>query len=458
MALNVRKDGLLSALLIVFIIVIVSACSSGGSESQNREKEDSSDGGERSVVLEYLAFAQPQEQEIYEKLFEQFEADYPNVKIDATFLPPDDFWQQMQTRLGAGTQPDVFYVQPGNLDILIDNNQIMDITDFISETGIFNLDDIWESGINRYKRDGRIYALPKDVGPFAYGYNKNLFEEAGLDLPDPDQPMSWDEYIEIAQLLTIDANGNNAKSPQFDPNNIVQYGADFWWPEPAVWSAGADWLNEDATKVTINTPEFKEALQFMYDLRHKYHVVPSYEAADAASGYVRWLEGTVAMFPIGPWDQAAFWELDFEYGLMPWPAHPKTMQSRTWLGSLGIAVGSNTEHPQEAFNLVAYLSVDEETQRRAMEMGLQVPNLMSLAGEFVQLDHLPYNKHVWIDTIKEYGRPQPHERTYNPEWWDRYHETVDALWRGELTVEEYVETYEPVLQELLDRAIEQSRR
>src|SRR5690606_318362 len=107
MALNVRKDGLLSALLIVFIIVIVSACSSGGSESQNREKEDSSDGGERSVVLEYLAFAQPQEQEIYEKLFEQFEADYPNVKIDATFLPPDDFWQQMQTRLGAGTQPDV---------------------------------------------------------------------------------------------------------------------------------------------------------------------------------------------------------------------------------------------------------------------------------------------------------------------------------------------------------------
>ncbi|MFA9560067.1 sugar ABC transporter substrate-binding protein [Evansella sp. AB-rgal1] len=445
--------------LVVSMLLFVTACNDGGSNNGGSDDGGSSNGdSEGEVTLEYVAFAQPQEQEIYEQIFEQFENDYPHVKVNATFLPPDDFWQQMQTRLGAGTQPDVFYVAPGNLDLLVDNNQILEITDYIDATGIFNLDNVWESGISRYQRDGNIYALPKDVGPFAYGYNQSLFEAAGLEIPSSDEPMDWNEYVEIAKQLTLDANGNNAASPDFDSKNIVQYGADFWWPHPAVWSAGADWINEDATEVTINTPEFKEALQFMYDLRHVHNVVPSHDAADAMTGYVRWLEGTVAMFPIAPWDQVAFWDLDFEYGLMPWPAHPDTMESRTWLGSMGIAVGSNTDHPQEAFNLVAYLSVDEDAQRQMMELGLQVPNMTSLADEFQELDHLPHNKHVWIDVIEEYGKTVPTERTYNSEWWDRYEETIVELWMGNYTVEEYVEKYEPILQGLLDRANEQRER
>lgn len=444
--------------LAVCLLLFATACNGGADGGDAGDAGDTDGDTQEDITLEYLAFAQPQEQEIYQQIFEQFEQDYPHVTIDATFLPPDDFWQQVQTRLGAGTQPDVFYVAPGNLDLLVDNNQIMELTEFIEATGIFNLDEIWESGIRRYQRDGEIYALPKDVGPFAYGYNQDLFEAAGVEIPNPDEPMDWNEYIEIAKQLTIDANGNNAASPDFDRDNIVQYGADFWWPHAAVWSAGADWLNEDETEITMDTPEFKEALQFMYDLRHEHSVVPSHDAADATSGYVRWLEGTVAMFPIAPWDQAAFWDLDFEYGLMPWPAHPETMESRTWLGSLGIAVGSNTDHPQEAFNLVAYLSVDEDAQRQMMELGLQVPNIVSLADEFVELEHLPHNKHVWIDTIEEYGRQAPQERTYNPEWWDRYNETVVELWMGNYTVEEYVETYQPILQGLLDRANEQRER
>ncbi|WP_353625957.1 hypothetical protein [Bacillus sp. JCM 19041] len=69
----------------------------------------------------------------------------------------------------------------------------------------------------------------------------------------------------------------------------------------------------------MDTPEFKEALQFVADLRLEHQVVPSPEAEESSNSYARWLNGEVAMFPMGPWDTAAFWDLEFDYDLMHWP-------------------------------------------------------------------------------------------------------------------------------------------
>ena len=63
-------------------------------------------------------------------------------------------------------------------------------------------------------------------------YNKELFDEADLEYPpaaygepyaDGD-PWDMDKVAELALLLTVDANGNDATSPDFDPENVVQWG------------------------------------------------------------------------------------------------------------------------------------------------------------------------------------------------------------------------------------------
>ena len=61
-----------------------------------------------------------------------------------------------------------------------------------------------------------------------------------------------------AKLLTLDANGNNAKSPKFDAKNIVQYGCmveNLTW-QLEVWclSNGSGFYSKDGSKVTINDP------------------------------------------------------------------------------------------------------------------------------------------------------------------------------------------------------------
>ncbi|WP_054706997.1 extracellular solute-binding protein [Bacillus sp. JCM 19041] len=106
---------------------------------------------------------------------------------------------------------------------------MLDVTDRVAASDVIDLDKIWESGTERYTINDRIYALPKDVGPFGYAFNKDLFDEAGVEYPNPDDPYDWNEYIEVATKLTLDVDGNNADHPDFDQKSIAQYGAGFWW-------------------------------------------------------------------------------------------------------------------------------------------------------------------------------------------------------------------------------------
>ncbi len=112
-------------------------------------------------------------------------------------------------------------------------------------------------------------------------YNKELFAEADVDLPPSkaENGWTWDEFVEVSKKLTKDANGKNPDQPGFNPDNIVQYGVSIptnfngWLP--LVQSNGGDITNEDGTKLTLNTPEAKEALEKIHDLIYKHHVAPT---------------------------------------------------------------------------------------------------------------------------------------------------------------------------------------
>ncbi|QYR22468.1 extracellular solute-binding protein [Paenibacillus sp. sptzw28] len=453
-----KRSLLLLAATVFILSMVLSACGSGNTSGSNGGKSGETATAKDKVTINLVAFAQPHEQKMYTQLIKKYQEKYPHVKVNYITTPPADYPTKLQAMIAGGQTPDVFYASPENVSFMVDTNQLLDLTPYIEKTSIFNVDNIWKKGLSKYTRDGKTYALPKDVGPFAYAYNKTLFEKAGIPTPDPKTPLTWDEYISIAKKLTLDDKGNNAESPDFNPKKIKQYGAGFWWHEPAVWGNGADYINEDGTKVTIDDPKFIESLQFVADLRNKYHVVPSSEDETAMGGYTRWLNGTVAMFPMGPWDTAAFWDLKFDYDLMPWPSNNGTWG--TWLGSQGFGVSAKTKSPQEAFDLVAFLSVDPDIQREAMTMGLQVPNLIDMAkNDYLKMtDKKPVNKQVFLDVIETNGHDWSFEKTYDREWYDLFNSSVTQVWEGKKTPEAFVKELQPKMQELVDKSAEKKKK
>lgn len=441
--MRLKKLGLLGLVSFAFLSGCGVSNNSTNNESATSKKEEASS-------LTFMFRGGEDEKKAYEAAIKKFEEN-ENVSVEIIATDADQYATKLQAAISGGNVPDVFYIEQSNLMAYVDNGVLLDITKYIEESD-FDLDNIWEYGSESYRYDGEqvgtgpLYGLPKDLGPFALGYNKDMFEKAGVELPDPDKPYSWDEFLEVSKALTLDTNGDG---------QLDQWGTGFninWSLQAFVWSNGADFINDSMDKVTVDTPEFAEALQYLADLQNVHEVTPSISDAQTLDTYQRWMNGEIAFFPVGPWDMSTYDKLPFEYDLMPWPAG-KTGQSATWIGSLGIGVSSKTQAPEKAAKLVEYLSASVEGQQQLVDAKIQIPNLIDMANEWASdTESKPSNKQEFLDVVDEYGRAMPAARTYNAEWYDEFFINIQVVLDGDQTAAEYVAEVQPRMQQKLDAA------
>ncbi len=277
-------------MLLVSAALLLSACA-GGSSS-----EGSDDSGDGTKKLTFMFRGGTEEEKAYQKAIDAFEEQNPGVEVEMIVTAADQYATKLKAAITGNQVPDVFYIAPGELRSYAHSNILLDLTEYVESNDKINLDNIWQYGVDSYRFDGEtqgqgsIYAMPKDVGPFSLGYNKTMFEEAGLELPDKDEPMTWDEFIEVNQVLTKDTDGDG---------EIDQYGTGFninWVLQSFVWSNGGRFIDDTQTKVTVDTPEFAEALQWFADHQLKYEITPSIEDAQTLDTYQRWMQGQLAFF------------------------------------------------------------------------------------------------------------------------------------------------------------------
>lgn len=444
----INKKKIIYSFLSLSSVLVLTACGSGDSASGT----DSNDTGEKTLT--FMFRGGEDEKKAYETAIGAFEEDNPDVKVNVIATDADQYATKLQAAIAGNDIPDVFYVEQGDVMAYADNGVLMDITEEV-ENSEFDLSNVWEYGVDSYRYDGtnvgsgNVYGLPKDVGPFALGYNKAMFEEAGIELPDVDDPYTWDEFVDVSKQLTKDNDGDG-ESDQWATGFNVN-----WSLHSYVWSNGADYLNEDKTKVTVDTPKFAEALQEFADLQNEHNLTPSVAQAQTLDTYQRWMNGEIAFFPVGPWDMSTYEGLDFEYDLMPWPAG-KTGESATYIGSLGIGVSDKTEHKEDAIELAKYLSTSEEGQQKLIDAAIQIPNLIDVAETWASdTESRPSNKQEFLDIVGEYGRALPAARTYTSEWYDEFFINIQPVLDGEQTAADYVKQVQPRMQELLDASIMQ---
>ena len=129
--------------------------------------------------------------------------------------------------------------------------------------------------------DGNTHVYGLDicnVGPVIF-YNKDLFEEAGVE-PMPtewDKRWTWDEFVENMKKLTKVS----------DDGTTTQYGTCNWQEQYSLYVLqelldlnGANWYNEDMTAAeNVDSEESKEVIEGIKALRTEYGVAPDPTAA-----------------------------------------------------------------------------------------------------------------------------------------------------------------------------------
>ena len=436
-----KKLGLVA--LSAMMVLGMAACGS---------KSSSADSKKHTITFMYRGGED--EKKAYGQAIKQFEKTHKDVKVKIIVTSADNYATKLQAAISGNKVPDVFYIEQNNLLAYVNNGVLKDISKEVKKSNV-DLDNIWSYGVNSYRTNGKIvgkgplYGLPKDVGPMSLGYNKTMFEKNNIPLPDKDKHYTWDQFIEVAKKLTKDTNGDG---------KIDQYATGFnvnWSLQAFVWSNGGDWTNKNKTKVTINTPQFAEALQYFADFQNKYHITPSAKEAQSLDTYQRWMKGELAFFPVGPWDLSTYNKLKFDYDLMPWPAG-KTGKSATYVGSLGIGVSNKTKYSQDAVELAEYLSTNKKAQKTLVDAGVQIPNLKDMAQTWADDKSLkPANREEFLQIVNDYGRAMPAATTYNSEWYDVFMTDIQPVLDGKVTAKEYVKKEQPKMQTKLDAANQQ---
>lgn len=433
---------------------------------------DSSETADGKKNLSVFIFANDHESKVYKDMIKKFEEDHKDTigKVDIQITTQEEYSKTLTGMMTAGDLPDVFYVGPEAVEQYVENGYIADLQPILDEKGISTDGLVAQEALNSYRYDGEktgsgdLYALPKDASVFAYAYNKDIFDEAGIPYPDPENPYTYEEFVDVCQKLTKDTDGDG---------EIDQWGcgmANVFMLQQYVWSNGASYLSDDYKTVNIDTPEFKEALQKYVDLTLKYKVTPTVEQDASLGVYQRWLAGQEAFYACGTWDVAAFMDKEtfpFNWDLCAFPTL-STGKTMTWLGTVGFCVSENSKNKEEAAELISYLCTDEDGQKELSGItggeSIQLPNIKSLAdGEFVDAINsgtlqFPSNVNVFFNylngTDKYEGRFQETTYTPNAEWNDIFLEGLDNVKNGSMTVDEYIEQVAPKMQESLDEAWE----
>ncbi|MBL8133820.1 MAG: extracellular solute-binding protein, partial [Anaerolineae bacterium] len=264
MSSRIRLFSLLTILLLLVVIGSVSA---------------------QDVTLNVVGFVVPLEEqgtpldEAYKAFIAGFQESHPGVTVNALETPPE-FDTQLLVDLAAGTAPDVWNQDASTLARLVDAGYVLDMNECTALVPEFNLDRFFPSTLAIHQREegGPIYGVPNDFTPMVIYYNTLAFERAGVE--PPQAGWTWEDFVEIAKQVTLDGNGNNAASPNFDPENVTQWGFrvrkwTFEWLY-RVWQAGSDVISPDGTTASgyLDSPESIAAITFLRDLVTVERVAP----------------------------------------------------------------------------------------------------------------------------------------------------------------------------------------
>ena len=433
---------LLSLLLaLLMLVTMFTACAGSRTTQQQTTTEatssteaESTASGEETLKLTFyypvnIGGAVPN---LIDQMVEGFEKENPGIEIEAVYTGNySDNAVQVVSAFQAGSPPDFFlYDYTSCLDIIA-SGYVSPLDELVAADpdGEEYIADFLDGFMVDAHINGVLYSIPFQRSTEIMYYNKDAFREVGLDPEAP--PTTWDELLEYAQKLTKkDADGNVTRwGIGIDGDN-----AQWWLGGMCLQNStdGSNLMNSDGTEVYFDTPEVKEALQFVCDLSQKYEVMPT--------GIQKWtdlptqfLDGQYAMIyhTSGNLTNIAD-NANFEFGAAFLPGN-KRNGACTGGGSFYISEGISQERKEAAWKFIRYVTSPEAQAQWNIDTGYVAVRKSAQDTEIMKeyFEKMPQAK-VAMDQVV-YAGP---ELTVNNTGivWDALNDNITAALIGEKSV------------------------
>jgi sorbitol/mannitol transport system substrate-binding protein len=319
-------------------------------------------GEEGGGTVTIATVANPAMQDI-EELSSQFEEENPDINLEFVILPENELRDRVTQDIATqGGQYDVVTIGTYEVPIWAGNQWLADLTEYASSEE-YDVDDLMPPVREALTVDDSLYAVPFYGESSFLMYRTDLFEQAGLTMPD--QP-TWQQVAEFAAAL------NN---PDQNLAGICLRGLPGWGEVLAplntvILTFGGRWYDEE-WNAYLNSPETTQAVQFYVDL-----VRNSGQPGAPSSGFsecltalsqgnaAMWYDATVAA---GSLEDPATSTVAGKIGYAPAPV--VETENAGWLWAWSLAIPETSQNKDAAWTFMEWATNKDYMQLVGNELG-----------------------------------------------------------------------------------------
>lgn len=338
----------------VMMALLLTSCAQPTPEQQTQKTQEVNPPQE---VVEIVYMRQAEAHPADLEFVEEFNNTHPNIKVIVDNTTAGETYQKLALTTESGNPPDVFmtYWTTGAAS----NGLLYDLSGFIEKEGQAWFDSFVEPAWTFNVYGGKYYGVPFRVAPVSVIVNKNMFENAGLDLPAND--WNWEDFLETARKLT---NKDAGEYGYCLTGSAESHGTDAQF-YPFLFSNDGKMITPEGL-AGFNTPEGVEALQWMVDIVQSGEVVPPGTTSASNNTCIDML----AADKVAMWIDASLWlgfiragrpEVNITLATMP-----QGKIASTDNGGTGLSMAAKTKHPEEAWEFLKFMTSDDIMKRWAM--------------------------------------------------------------------------------------------
>jgi multiple sugar transport system substrate-binding protein len=371
----------------------------------------------------------------------------PNIEIEEVFKPWGDIWTANISAVAAGSgMPDVIVENRPQLPQRAVDDVTTNLQPYIDQDNL-NPDQFWSFTWEETLYEGDSYGVPFETDVRVFFWNKQAFEEAGLDPERP--PETWDELWEYADALDIQREDGTYERIAFFP---------LWNAGPDFWAYNNSWEPVVDGRPNVDDPAYIETLEWINQWIDRYgdfQSLQNYQGQFSAPPNDLFMSGAVAMFVdvAGYHSILSFYRpqyeteegdnVNMEWGIGPIPYNT---ERGNWSGGFALSIPRGAENADAAWEVIKCMT-GPEVQLSWTRDTYAIPTNEDAAYSRVMMSD-PY----WEAIIEnmEYSRGSDYVPEY-PNWTEQVGPVVEEVWRGTIEPEAAAEQ----IQTAIDRQMGQ---
>jgi raffinose/stachyose/melibiose transport system substrate-binding protein len=370
--------------------------SSGGNAATGGNSVGGGVNGGQVVTIEFEHW-RGEDVSTFDKIIAKFEQKYPDIKVQQTALPSQDYQAQIQTTLQGGHGADIFATFPG-----AEFNTLYKTGVYEDLSNLPLIKRFQPSLITAGQMNGKQYALPWQLVFNDPIYNIDIFKKYNLT-----PPTTWDGFLQLCQTLKDNGIIPMAWDGQVSNTQFINPMLMNNMPSANIFD------KVDAGQAKLTDSWYTKTLSELKELLDKGYFQKSPNGTSSQGAVALFASGKAAMLDMGSYDMVNSQKLNPNLKvamLAPITTNSANAKySGIYTATFMLGINKNSPHVKQAEEFLDFLTQPDMaslyangTGQNLTETGLSYtsPDLEYLATNWVSRNNLLYQPRY---TIKNPG-------------------------------------------------------